>query len=110
MTVEREWRVQCHDCHPPGASNDEFGNDERDIRMVAISAHARGDFEAERLALDRLALMERKYQEEKMKHCPRCDSPQPHLHPAVQAGGEVQPCPHEFHKQDTPSNRPPALA
>lgn len=30
-------------------------------------------------------------------HCPRCDSPQPQLHPAVQAGGEVQPCPHEFH-------------
>ena len=31
-------------------------------------------------------------------HCPRCDSPQPQLHPAVQAGGEVQPCPHEFHQ------------
>jgi hypothetical protein len=41
-----------------------------------------------------------------MNHCPRCDSPQPHLHPAVQAGGEVQPCSHEFHRQDTPSNRP----
>lgn len=38
---------------------DEFGNAERDIRMVAIAAHARGDHEAERLALDRLALMER---------------------------------------------------
>lgn len=29
--------------------------------------------------------------------CPRCDSPQLHLHPAVQCGGEVQPCPHPFH-------------
>lgn len=29
--------------------------------------------------------------------CPRCDSPQPPLHPAVQSGGEVQPCPDEFH-------------
>lgn len=38
---------------------DEFGNDEHAIRMVAIAAHARGDYEAERLALDRLALMER---------------------------------------------------
>lgn len=38
---------------------DEFGNAERDIRMVAVAAHARGDFEAERLALERLALMER---------------------------------------------------
>lgn len=38
---------------------DEFGNAERDIRMVAVAAHARGDYEAERLALDRLALMER---------------------------------------------------
>jgi hypothetical protein len=36
-------------------------------------------------------------------HCPRCDSPQPHLHPAVQAGGEVQPCPHEYHDTITPS-------
>ena len=38
---------------------DEFGNDERNIRLVAIAAHARGDFEAQRIALDRLALMER---------------------------------------------------
>lgn len=38
--------------------SDEFGNAERDIRMVAVAAHARGDYEAERLALDRLALME----------------------------------------------------
>lgn len=29
--------------------------------------------------------------------CPRCDSPAPHLHPAVQSEGEVQPCPHPFH-------------
>lgn len=40
-------------------TTDEFGNSERDIRMVAIAAHTRGDYEAERLALDRLALMER---------------------------------------------------
>lgn len=29
--------------------------------------------------------------------CPRCDSPQPHLHPAVQHEGEVQLCDHPWH-------------
>lgn len=29
--------------------------------------------------------------------CPRCDSPRPSSHPAVQEGGEVQPCPHPWH-------------
>jgi hypothetical protein len=38
---------------------DEFGNGPREIRMVAMAAHARGDYKAERLALDRLAVMER---------------------------------------------------
>ena len=32
------------------------------------------------------------------KRCPRCDSPQPHLHPAVQWEGEVHICPHEWHE------------
>lgn len=39
--------------------------------------------------------------------CPRCDSPAPHLHPAVQHEGEVQECTHEFHKQPTSQNRVP---
>lgn len=42
-----------------GEPRDEFGNAEREIRMVAVAARARGDYKAERLALDRLALMER---------------------------------------------------
>lgn len=29
--------------------------------------------------------------------CPRCGSPTPKLHPAVQLGGEVSICMHEFH-------------
>lgn len=29
--------------------------------------------------------------------CPRCDSPAPGLHPAMQEGGEVQPCPDPWH-------------
>lgn len=40
------------------------------------------------------------------ERCPRCDSPQPHLHPAVQFEGEVQECPHEFHQRVTNQNPP----
>lgn len=29
--------------------------------------------------------------------CPRCDSPAPKLHPAMQFEGEVSPCSHEYH-------------
>lgn len=38
--------------------------------------------------------------------CPTCDSPAPHLHPAVQCEGEVQPCKDEFHLRPTPQNKP----
>lgn len=31
------------------------------------------------------------------RNCPTCDSPQPHLHPAMQHGGEVQPCTDPWH-------------
>ncbi len=34
---------------------------------------------------------------EPTKKCPRCDSPEPQLHPAMQYEGEVQPCTHPFH-------------
>lgn len=30
--------------------------------------------------------------------CPRCNSPSPERHPAVQHGGEVQVCSHHFHE------------
>jgi len=29
--------------------------------------------------------------------CPRCESKSPELHPVVQCGGEVQPCPDPWH-------------
>ncbi len=34
--------------------------------------------------------------------CPRCESTHPRLHPAMQEGGEVQPCPDPWHKLQIP--------
>lgn len=45
-----------------------------------------------------------------MKRCPRCDSPAPHLHPAIQWEGEVQPCAHKYHHQVTASNTAKLIA
>ena len=39
--------------------------------------------------------------------CPTCDSPAPHLHPAVQYEGEVQLCRDAWHLQITNQNRNP---
>jgi hypothetical protein len=36
--------------------------------------------------------------------CNKCGSRAPHLHPAVQSGGEVQPCYDDFHRRVTPEN------
>lgn len=44
------------------------------------------------------------------ENCPHCDSPHPHLHPAVQAEGEVEVCIHDFHLTPTPQNRPEYIA
>jgi hypothetical protein len=39
-----------------------------------------------------------------MTKCPRCRSTAPHLHPAVQFGGEVELCTDDFHLQPTYRN------
>lgn len=39
---------------------------------------------------------------EAVTRCPTCDSPAPHLHPAVQHEGEVQVCRDAFHDRATP--------
>lgn len=36
------------------------------------------------------------------RKCPRCGSPSPNLHPAMQCEGEVQPCPHAWHRGEWP--------
>ncbi len=45
-----------------------------------------------------------------MSRCPRCNSPKPHLHPAVQLEGEVQPCADDFHKRVTAENTQAKIA
>lgn len=42
--------------------------------------------------------------------CPTCDSPAPHLHPAIQFEGEVQVCYDAYHRQPTPENTPQKIA
>ena len=39
-------------------------------------------------------------------NCPSCNSPAPHLHPAVQHEGEVEVCTNDFHLTPTPENAP----
>lgn len=43
-------------------------------------------------------------------NCPTCDSPAPHLHPAMQSEGEVQPCADPFHHVVTAENTAEKLA
>ena len=40
------------------------------------------------------------------QRCPSCDSPSPHLHPAVQFEGEVETCSDEYHLRITNRNKP----
>lgn len=42
--------------------------------------------------------------------CPTCQSPQPHLHPAMQFEGEVQPCRDPYHRTVTPQNTEKKIA
>lgn len=42
--------------------------------------------------------------------CPTCSSSAPHLHPAVQHEGEVQPCRDRFHAIVTPQNTPERIS
>lgn len=37
------------------------------------------------------------------ERCPKCNSPEPHLHPSAQQGGI---CTDRFHLKETPSNKP----
>lgn len=45
-----------------------------------------------------------------MTKCPTCDSPAPHLHPAVQHEGEVEVCRNAFHRTVTSQNTPTRIA
>ena len=39
-----------------------------------------------------------------MTKCPTCQSPSPHMHPAMQHEGEVETCVNDFHLQPTNQN------
>lgn len=41
-----------------------------------------------------------------MSKCPACGSQYPERHPAMNYGGEVELCTHDFHLTPTHSNRP----
>lgn len=44
------------------------------------------------------------------RKCPRCGSPKPEHHPAVQFEGEVETCIDDFHLIATAGNRPEFIA
>lgn len=54
---------------------------------------------------DREATITETKEHDMTERCPRCDSPAPHLHPAMQAEGEVELCTHDFHMAITNQNR-----
>jgi len=63
---------------------------------VEVGEHFHEDLPALRaLALATLAAVE--YAERQAERCPRCDSPDPARHPAMQSEGEVQSCPDGWH-------------
>lgn len=43
------------------------------------------------------------------QRCPTCDSPSPEMHPAMQSGGEVQPCQDGWHKEAPKGAERPAV-
>ena len=45
-----------------------------------------------------------------MSRCPTCNSYKPHLHPAVQFEGEVQPCGDDYHRTVTAENTAKRIA
>ena len=42
--------------------------------------------------------------------CPHCNSPSPHLHPAVQFEGETETCVDDYHLIPTNQNAPAYIA
>lgn len=80
-----------------------------DVLQAKARSAEPGSRERERLT-EELARRKRQHtaQKQAMAHpvweerrCPRCDSPKPNLHPAVQYEGEVQPCSHSFHQEES---------
>ncbi len=112
----KQFTIDC-DCPVPGPSasapDDSYCGDcgtrqSDNQREYDKDCNCGGSFTTPDKAIARLSKQLRKLEDERPFNLPNvpedANSPAPHLHPAMQYEGEVQPCDHQFHKQVTSQN------